>query len=55
MKSEKIQEKIEFLVQKWIDEADMQSILEYASDKLKEYYDTLSEDMVTELYEEEEK
>ena len=46
------EEKIEFLVQKWIDEADMQSILEYASDKLKEYYHTLSEDMITELYEE---
>ena len=55
MKSEKIQEKIEFLVHKWINEAQLETILEYAAEKLKEYYHTLSEEMVTELYEEEQK
>ena len=46
------EKKIQFLVQKWLDEAQMETILEYAGEKLEEYYYTLGEDKVTELYEE---
>ena len=51
MKSEKIQEKIEFLVHKWIDEAQLETILEYAAEKLEKYYQDLGDDVVEEMYE----
>ena len=53
MKSKEIQEKIEFLVQKWLDEAPLESIVEYAGDKLREFYVKLEDAKVVEMYEEE--
>jgi len=50
MKSEKIQEKIEFLVHKWIDDAQLETILEYAADKLKEYYYGFTDEEVEAMY-----
>ena len=54
MKSEKISEKIEFLVDKWIDEAHMADIIDYARERLTNYYLNLGDDIVEELYEEQE-
>ena len=53
MKPKPYEEKIEFLVQKWLDEAELQSILEYAADKLEEfYYKTYTPEDVENMYEE---
>jgi hypothetical protein len=51
MKSEKITEKIEFLVDKWIDEAHMADIIDYARERLTNYYLNLGDDIVEGLYE----
>jgi len=51
MKSEKIQEKIEFLVHKWIDDAQLETIIEYAAEKLTEFYQKLEDEVVEEMYE----
>ena len=50
MKSEKIQEKIEFLVHKWIDDAQLETIIEYAAEKLTEFYQKLDDAVVEEMY-----
>ena len=53
MKPKHYEEKIEFLVQKWLDEAELGTILEYAADKLEEfYYKTYSHEDVENMYEE---
>jgi hypothetical protein len=45
-------DKIEVMVQDWIDGADMQTLCEYAAIKLTENYESLSDDKVDEYYEE---
>ena len=52
MKSKKIQEKIEFLVEKWLDEAALESIVEYAGEKLREFYVKLEDREVEDMYKE---
>ena len=52
MKSKKIQEKIEFLVEKWLDEAELESIIEYAGDKLREFYEKSEDEEVEDMYKE---
>ena len=53
MKPKHYEDKIEFLVQKWLDEAELGTILEYAADKLEEfYYKTYSHEDVENMYEE---
>jgi len=44
-------DKIEVMVQDWIDGADMQTLCEYAAIKLTENYESLSDDKVDEYYE----
>tara|TARA_R110000751_G_scaffold34371_1_gene85172 strand:+ start:164 stop:340 length:177 start_codon:yes stop_codon:yes gene_type:complete len=44
-------DKIEVMVGYWIDDADMQTICEYAATKLTENYELLSADKVDEYYE----
>jgi hypothetical protein len=44
-------DKIEVMVDYWIDDADMQTICEYAATKLTENYESLSDDKVDEYYE----
>ena len=59
MKSEKISEKIEFLVYKWIDEPQEVDIIDYynelyaadARERLTHYYLNLGDDIVEGLYE----
>jgi len=51
MKSEKISEKIEFLVDKWIDETHEVDIIDYARERLTNYYLNLGDDIVEGLYE----
>jgi len=51
MKSEKISEKIEFLVDKWIDETHEVDIIDYARERLTHYYLNLGDDIVEGLYE----
>ena len=51
MKSEKITEKLEFLGDKWIDEAHMADIIDYARERLTNYYLNLGDDIVDGLYE----
>jgi len=46
------EDKIQFLVQKWLDEAQLETILEYAGEKLEEYYQDLNPEVVSEMYEE---
>ena len=53
MKPKPYEEKIEFLVQKWLDEAELETILEYAADKLEEFYHkTYSHEAIENMYEE---
>jgi len=44
-------DKIEAMVNDWIDGADMESIAEYATSKLAEWYEALSPDALDEYYE----
>ena len=46
------EDKIEVMVDYWIDDSDMQTICEYAATKLTENYELLSADKVDEFYEE---
>jgi hypothetical protein len=43
--------KIEIMVNDWVDGADMQTLCEYAASKLTEHYESLSEDKFDEYYE----
>jgi|TARA_R110000751_G_scaffold198807_1_gene303576 hypothetical protein len=44
-------DKIEVMVNDWVDGADMQTLCEYAASKLTEHYESLSEDKFDEYYE----
>jgi len=46
------EDKIEVMVDYWIDDSDMQTICDYAATKLTENYNLLSADKVDEFYEE---
>ena len=45
-------DKIEEMVSSWIDDSELQTIIEYAATKLTEYYESLSADKFDDCYEE---
>ena len=50
MKTKTTEEKIEFLVHKWIDEAQLETILEYAAEKLTAHYHQFKDEVIEEVY-----
>ncbi|HIB83284.1 MAG TPA: hypothetical protein EYO59_01405 [Chromatiaceae bacterium] len=50
MTEKTIEKKIKFLVRKWVDEADEETVVEYAAQQLERFYSTLNEEDVEHMY-----